>query len=355
MPDQHSEDHSDNFLPDFCSREALLLVLLIAALLCILLALAGGGTLDEMLAHFALQALFVTWIALIDVALLCHLRNWQGRSHTQLHPGLLGALAFALLQLVTLAFTLITDWLADWQMPGWPQDWLAHNLLPNLTISAIVTAIALRYFYIAHQWRQGVQAEERARFAALQARIRPHFLFNSLNSVASLTHVDPQAAEDAVLDLAELFRASLGERQRLSLAEEVALAQSYLRIEAQRLGERLRVVWELPEPLPDIQLPALTLQPLLENGVYHGIEPRSDGGLLRIVAEQRGGALHIEIVNPLPADLPQEGGTARRAGNHMALENTRQRLLLAFGERAALETGARGDQYVARLRLPLKN
>ncbi len=348
------DHHSDNFLPDFCSREALFLVLLIAALLCILLALAGGGTLDEMLAQFALQALFVTWIALIDVALLCQLRRWQEQLQRRLHPGLLGALAFALLQLVTLAFTLITDWLADWQMPGWPQDWLAHNLLPNLAISAIVTAIALRYFYIAHQWRLGVQAEERARFAALQARIRPHFLFNSLNSVASLTHVDPQAAEDAVLDLAELFRASLGQRQSLSLGEELALAKSYLRIEAQRLGERLQVAWELPDPLPDIQLPALTLQPLLENGVYHGIEPRAGGGLLRISAAQRGGALHIEIANPLPEGLA-EGETTHRAGNRMALDNVRQRLQLAFGERAALETDARRDQYVARLRLPLKN
>jgi two-component system sensor histidine kinase AlgZ len=335
----------DSFLPDFCSREALFFVILIVLLLAIVLVLARGGTLDDMLADFALIALFVTWIALVDVALLCSLRQHA----PPLDSGILGGLIFLLLQVITAAFTVAVDYLGDWQLPGWDQNWLATNLPANIGISAIVSIIALRYLFISHRWRAGVRAEARSRFIALQARIRPHFLFNSLNSVAMLTHIDPQAAEDAVLDLAELFRASLREQDAVPLQQDIELGRSYLRIEAQRLGDRLQIVWDLPDPLPSVEVPALTLQPLLENGVYHGIEPLPKGGILKIGGSVNGNMLELEISNPIP-----EPSAEQRTGNRIALENVRQRLQLASGGRAQLEALRGNGEYRVRLCLPIK-
>ena len=155
--------------------------------------------------------------------------------------------------------------------PVAPQRFFADNL----GIGAIIGALALRYFYVTGEWRRNVELQAQARVRALQARIRPHFLFNSMNTIAALTRSDPARAEEAVEDLADLFRANLNEkRSSITLKEELEVARIYQRIEQLRLGDRLHVIWDVADLPMRAQVPGLLMQPLLENAIYHGIEPR---------------------------------------------------------------------------------
>ena len=157
---------------------------------------------------------------------------------------------------------------------------------------------------------------------ALQARIRPHFLFNSMNTIASLTRTDPERAEEAVEDLADLFRANLNEkRSSITLKEELEVARIYQRIEQLRLGERLHVIWDVADLPMRALVPGLLMQPLLENAIYHGIEPRPGGGIVTVSGALDGDIIALTVRNP----LPEAGGDAH-AGNRIALENIRERM-----------------------------
>jgi two-component system sensor histidine kinase AlgZ len=221
-------------------------------------------------------------------------------------------------------------------------------LVRNLGISAIVSAMLLRYFFVANEWRRNVQAEARARIHALQARIRPHFLFNSMNTIASLTRTDPLRAEEAVEDLADLFRVTLRDSETpLRLKEELELTRIYQRIEQLRLGERLTVEWDV-DALPEgARIPGLTLQPLVENAIYHGVEPLPAGGVVKIQGERCGDDLMIRVTNPLT-----ERTASTRSGNQLAVQNIRDRLKLAFGERGRLDVDQTESWYQVTLRFP---
>jgi two-component system sensor histidine kinase AlgZ len=189
-----------------------------------------------------------------------------------------------------------------------------------------------------------------ARLQALQARIRPHFLFNSLNSVLSLMRSQPRQAETALENLAELYRALMADNQRLSpLARELELARAYVELEALRLGERLGVDWRVDGAPDDALLPALVLQPLLENAVIHGIEPNPAGGRIGVDIFVRGDSLGIVVRNPVCA---AEGGARR--GNGMALGNIRERLALHFDAEARLSARTVGDEFVVQMVMPLR-
>ncbi len=185
--------------------------------------------------------------------------------------------------------------------------------------------------------------------AALQARIRPHFLFNSLNSIAGLIPEDPDAAERAVEDLAGLFRASLRDPSaEIELGAELDLCRQYLAIESHRLGDRLTVDWQLEDlPLRET-VPPLLLQPLVENAVYHGIQLRPEGGAVTIRLRCEGDDVIATVTNPLAPT-----GAVAVQGNQMALQNIRERLRAWAGDRARLDTERRADCFVATLRLPL--
>ncbi|MDR0234324.1 MAG: histidine kinase, partial [Zoogloeaceae bacterium] len=188
---------------------------------------------------------------------------------------------------------------------------------------------------------------EEARLSALNARIRPHFFFNALNTVLALIRSDPKGAENTLENLSELFRALLKTpRELVLLSEEIALGRQYLEIEKLRLGERLRVFWEI-EALPeDTHVPPLILQPLLENAVYHGIEPSDEGGEIRTRISLADDFLQLEITNHIA------GSKQKSAGNHMALENIRQRLALYYDMEARLERHETSNRYQVRIILP---
>ena len=176
-------------------------------------------------------------------------------------------------------------------------------LLETLGISGITGALVLRYLYENYQQKQRELAEGRARLRALQARIRPHFLFNSISTIITLIRVDPDQAENTLHDLSDLFRASLSDESSSStLADELQLMRQYLEIEQQRLGDRLQVHWDLDELPGTAAMPVLTLQPLAENAVYHGIEPSVDGGEITLHGRIRKGVISLALTNTLPPD-----------------------------------------------------
>ncbi|HET7370397.1 MAG TPA: histidine kinase, partial [Gammaproteobacteria bacterium] len=208
----------------------------------------------------------------------------------------------------------------------------------------------LRYFYINSQWKQNIERGAQSRIEALQARIRPHFLFNSLNTIAALIAAQPRIAERAIEDLADLFRASLGATGTVvSLADEVALTREYEHIEMLRLGDRLRVDWRIDELPGNARVPQLLLQPVLENAIYHGIEPRATGGVVTVIGRRAGDDLVIEVENPV-GPTPH----SRRRGNRMALDNVRERLQLLHGPAASVEIIPSDDRFRLVLRFPCR-
>lgn len=189
-----------------------------------------------------------------------------------------------------------------------------------------------------------------ARLQALTARIRPHFLFNSLNAVLSLIRAEPKRAEHALEELAELFRALMRDnRDLVPLADEIALCRQYLDLEKLRLGERLKVEWEIDDLPGEVLVPALMLQPLLENAVYHGIEPVEAPGVIHIRFSRKGDELIIALDNPV---CP---GGSHQAGNRMALANIRERLALHYDLEARLEAQEENGIYKVNMVLPCQN
>lgn len=219
-------------------------------------------------------------------------------------------------------------------------------LLRNLAIGAIVSAIALRYLYVQYQWKKEIELATYSRWQALQAHIRPHFLFNSMNTIASLIRLHPDKAEQAVEDLSALFRASLSDAHQTTLEDELTLCQQYLRFEALRLGERLNVVWNVENLPMSIPFPPLMLQPLLENALHHGIYPRLEGGTLRVTGWTDGKQIRLEVESPLGETL------AEPRGLKIAQHNTQQRLQTYFGSQAKLTVQIQADVYCVTLHFP---
>ncbi len=338
------------YLPNFCSASAALVIVLICELTALLLALARNTAALGFWTDLGLTSMFLLWIALCGAALLCLLRNYLSRQTV--------AVGSAVVLGITVALVMLISWLAWYFNRSDELGWLAGGpmfsfdtwtfMLRNAGITFVVTALALRYFFVTHKWRLNVELQARARVHALQARIRPHFLFNSMNTIAALTRSNPARAEEAVQDLADLFRANLNEkRNQIALAEEIDVARTYQRMEQLRLGDRLRVEWKVDSLPSNALVPGLTLQPLLENAIYHGIEPRPDGGAVTVTGEFNKGMITIVVRNPLPA-----ADVTMREGNRLALANIKERMELMYGERATVKSGRFDAEYIVTLRFP---
>jgi len=350
-PERRRVEQRDFFLPDFCEPPAVLAIVLIAALLGFVLALARQSSHGMFWFDLARTAAFLLWAGLLCAAVLCRSRSWLARKSLRagiawsllLMVGTVAVLSEAVYQLGQL-------WAARLGAPSAilpDSHW--RFVLPNVLIAAVVGALALRYFYVSQQWRRSVELEARARIRALQARIRPHFLFNSMNTIAALTRTNPAQAEEAIEDLSDLFRVSLSDaRAQITLEEEVEIARTYQRIEKLRLGDRLQVLWDVDDLPPRCLVPSLLLQPLLENAIRHGIEPLPQGGIVDVRGRLGDGAIMLEVTNPKPSGTPPP----LRRGHRMALDNIRQRLDLAFPGRAAVEVDITESRYAVRLRFP---
>lgn len=330
---------TETFIPDLCRVRAVFLLLITTELVAILFALVHSTESWIDWDYLGLVSLFSQWTVLTCAALICLMRNLFRRLS-------ITTTTLAVLAVVLTDVTVFS--LAANQVVNSGNGIDGQQLSRNLVIAALVTLMVLRYFYLQHLWRIQKQAELQSRLSALQARIHPHFLFNSMNSIAALIQSDPARAEDAVLDLSELFRASLQtDRQWISLTDELALCRRYLAIESLRLGPRLQLEWSLDPGADSQALPPLTLQPLLENAVYHGIQPRAEGGAVQVQSERRGDWVYILIRNPLP---PEQA--SQHEGNRVALANIQARLQMVFDEQAVIKASRHEGWYTVTLRLP---
>ena len=344
-PNPGAEAGELRWLPDFCSLPVVFAVIVVAELLVLVIVVAPSDESQPLLPRLATASAFVQWLALVCVVCLCQLQPWLKR----LSPPWAFASAYATILVITLlgsalVFTLDHQFNLDMTLPyALEGRFLSRSVL----LAALVGAALLRYFYVLEQWRARVRAEAKARFEALQARIRPHFLFNSMNTIVSLIRSRPAEAERAVEDLSDLFRAALGSDTRPNtLGAEFELARTYLEIEQLRLGDRLRVEFDVAGLPEDLLVPGLLLQPLIENAIYHGIEQVANG-VISIRGERGGGEIRIHIRNP----RPPEG--ERGPGRHgVALANTRSRIEYHFGARGGLDIDAGADFFICTVRLP---
>ena len=337
------------YLPDFCTSRATLAMVLIVELTALVLTLARQSAAIDFWTDLARTSMFLLWIGLAGSALLCLLRARLVRMTVAAGSTAVLGLISAVIAAVSLCAylfgrtPLVVESGGAGLFPASPRVFI----LRNVGIGLIVTGLALRYFYVAHEWRRSVELRAAARVHALQARIRPHFLFNSMNTIAALTRSNPPRAEEAVQDLADLFRATLADKGTITLAEELEVARTYQRMEQLRLGARLQVEWRTDALPADALVPGLVIQPLLENAIYHGIEPRAEGGTVTISGEVSGELITIVVRNPLD---PVPG---HREGNRLALANIRERLSLLYGERALMKSGRFDAEYIVTLRFPL--
>jgi two-component system sensor histidine kinase AlgZ len=225
-------------------------------------------------------------------------------------------------------------------------DAITFRYIRHALVGVAVTLILLAYFRL--RALALTPANQEARLQALQARIRPHFLFNTINAVLSIVRSDPKRAETALEDMSDLFRMAMNEPHELvELNKEVELARQYLGIESLRLGERLRVNWNTQNMPPDALIPPLILQPLLENAVYHGIEPLAEGGVIEVSLYLERDEMHLEVSNPVQART-----TPRVDGHKMALSNIRERLDLLFDVEAQYNVESNDEQYRVHILIP---
>lgn len=333
----------DFWLPDFCSPAATRRLIAIALLMSVLLLVAQTPVLWP----------FPFWDAVIVLGMICtliavsfaHICQWRRRmAHWSYFRAAVVAVVIIEGHLIWVVFLGLS--LHEW-MGLSTQSYNEHpafTILRYMLITAIFAGLFMRYLTLQARLREREKAALQARLEALQARIQPHFLFNSMNIIASLIVIDPVKAEQAVEDLAALFRASLRENGDVSLAEELALCRRYANIEQLRLGDRMQLSWKIPTDIDSVRLPQLTLQPLLENAIRHGVElfaTRCDISLVVEVSDER---VEIVLSNPLP--------DARRTGNQMSVRNVSERLRARFGNEASLQTSEIDNHFVARVSLP---
>lgn len=329
-------------LPDFCDVRNLFAVVLLTEILAIVFAMAASSSGSQFWDYLALSSFLMLWIALLNAAALCLLRHWL---HKQ-KQNICLLISFCLMMSISLLVTLLVNKAFEFNDDS--MDTLF--LLRVMTISGVIYLLLLRYFYIQQQWRLNLAAQSHAEIQALRARIRPHFLFNSMNTIASLIAISPETAEIAIEDLSDLFRASLSERNMNPLRDEIELTRSYIAIESLRMGERLQTEWQIDKNLLNIEVPSLCLQPLAENAIYHGIEPIEKGGKICISALQIDNKLMLSVSNPL---MPGKKSMAFNKGNHMAQDNIRQRLKLVYGNKGSFIINDTKDNYTVSLLIPL--
>jgi two-component system sensor histidine kinase AlgZ len=323
-----------DLLPDFRNLAVIARVLVAMNALALFGALFAAQTIAQALERFVQAAAFLEPLLLVELLAFFLLSRLLGRLAYWAGCAAVIALAVAVAGGYHSAIVAI----ATVPVPG---------LARTLAIAALGAMFLLGYFRLHTKAFSPALAE--ARLQALQARIRPHFLFNSLNAVLSLIRRDPKRAERALEDLADLFRTLMADaRQFVRLEEELELLERYADIEQLRLGERLRISWELAAAPADALLPPMVLQPLLENAVYHGIEPGTGPGEVLVRIERRGERVHATIENP-----HLEAGN-QRAGNRMALDNIRERLALFFDAEASIATQTANGRYRVDIEIPYR-
>jgi len=323
-------------LPNFRNLGATLRIVLLVNGIAMLAALLQANSFQDGIQRFVDGSAFLQPVLLSNLLLLYILNDlllrlpyWHGFA--------------AVLFIVGLVSLAIYQLMGDLYGPAMAN--VSFHVWRTFILSSSLAALLLVYFKLRAMSLS--TALHDARLQALQARIRPHFLFNSINAVLSIVRADPKRAESALEDMADLFRMAMADSHELvPLRREIELSRQYLSLEKLRLGERLRENWQIDEAVNEALVPPLMLQPLLENAVYHGIEPLAEGGKIDVTLLRTGNELHMEVRNPCHS---QQG---EHNGNKMALENIRERLALQFDVEAKYTVESGNDFYRVHIQLP---
>jgi len=335
------------WLPQFCQAPTVYSAMLLAQVVVVIASFSPGESTNLWWRALATGTVLAQWITLSAIAMLCLVRPRLLRLPSGLALAAVTAvLAITAYSMASLGFLLDRE--LEWGLMSDLQQ-RDRFVLGIVAIVLLMAALGLRYGYVHVQWRSRIEAQARTEVEALTARIRPHFLFNSMNTIAGLVRVDADLAEQVIEDLSDLFRAALAAGEKAHpLERELELCKRYLAIEELRLGERLQVDWDVAAAPMNLLLPPLLLQPLVENAVYHGIAPLQEGGTVRISATRDATQLRLSIENPCPLSP-----LIRSGGHGLAQDNVRQRLHYAYGGRASLEVQLRPGYYCATVCLPL--
>lgn len=324
------------WLADFSDPMRIFTVIVVTEMMVLVYSLSFLTFEFEYFNQLALLSLMAQLIAISVVLLLTAFRDLFNRFRV------LNGLSLVLLLTLVLAaaYTAVLAWIDQALM----FDLIDNNSLTVLKISLAtgMTLLALmRYFYVQDQWANQVEALAKAQMNALQARIKPHFLYNSLNSIATLISIDQAAAEKAVLNLSGLFRKAFSNHKQsiTTLSHELEWVEEYLAIEKLRLMDRLNYQIEVDDDLLSRKIPLLSIQPLIENAVVHGISHLAEGGLISLTVKKNNDGFCVKVVNPYVADQV-------KPGNQTGLDNIERRLVLAFGDRATMQVAAQ-DQFIA--------
>ncbi|MFM2408037.1 MAG: hypothetical protein RL358_779 [Pseudomonadota bacterium] len=328
-------------VPDFRNMGVVLRILLFSNGFALFKAVIDGQRWSEVLAHFIESAALLTPVLLCSLLLLWLVQpQFKRMSYGQ--NSLFISVLVVLITWGIFAFS------GAYYAPLDDEDKMFAAMQYAL-LAALLSQLLLFYF----RWRTQVlsQALHDARLQVLRARIRPHFLFNTINAVLSIVRKQPKQAETALEDMADLFRMAMSEAQDLvPLRQEIQMSKQYLALEQLRMGERLKVLWQLNDVPLDALIPPLLLQPLLENAVYHGIETLVAGGEISIVLRRKGAQIELFISNPC-----QPNDVIKHVGNKIALRNIRERLDLLFDVEASYQVEARRDSYQIVITLPYLN
>jgi two-component system sensor histidine kinase AlgZ len=330
-----------HFLPDFCSAPIVFKAILLGLAITGIFILSTLGTYQQSWENWSLISWFVLWVVMSSMLLLCLGRRWLKR----LSPTFAAFFSIVIILAVTWGLSEFA-WFQVLQPVQFEQQEFEHYrfVLRNLGISTILGIIVLHYLYLSYHREQQAVLSLQARLQALQSRMQPHFLFNAMNTIASLTRVDPGKAETAIEDLSDLLRAALADAsERITLAQELALCRSYLDLELQRLGARLDIEWMVDLLPQDALIPTFALQTLLENAIRHGIQTQAEGGIVHVSGLCDGRYIQIEVENPLPA--------AARSGHRIALRNLQERLH-AYYERKGYVEIEQTNTFKVKMRFP---
>ena len=319
-------------------RQHLIELAIASAILALTLSLAEAQSWSALSGTRVLQHVLYTLWVVLSFAALVELFKKQFYAVSLVRSLFSG---FLLLQLIilltTVSLNILMYWGGNFHWQSFSLETLTDGLVLHLSYGVLMGTFCFRYLFLREQWMRQQNSELKARIHAMQARIHPHFLFNSLNNVISLIAIDPDKAEQMLLNLSRLFRASLQELKLVNLSDEIELCQRYLAIEQIRLGERLEVEWkfENQDKFSTVKIPLLTLQPLLENSIFHGVEKILTKSRISILVEILNNQVNIVITNPY---VPEQ--TKLKKGHGIALDNVKQRLRAYFGESVAFQSYA---------------
>jgi len=340
-----------DFLPNFCTGEVVFNVVVVAEMLAIVinLIIPRNFISPTPLQDLLLLSIFIQWIALAGTAALCYTRKYLNRLPD------LRALGMAYLLLLLTTFivsecTVLLLWAVGRLNSPFPEWYTSFHIL-NLTVSAIINGLLLRLFLAKHELQNRTLSEARAKLQALQSRIRPHFVFNSMNIIASLTRSAPEKAEAAIEDMADLFRMMLSQDETLvPVKNEIDVANKYLALETLRLDNRLNVNWDIGKFPRKAVMPVLTLQPLLENAIRYGIEELPAGGTIDVRLWEENDQIHIQVSNPLPKTKSKQA----KSTPGQSLGNIRQRFQSHYGEQATLTSAEDNGRFTVTVVLPTR-